>query len=294
MHHSKSLAIAACAIGFTAGCQAQTPATAQAAAPEAAAAVVSADAQPPVLTTLTPSALPRNTNASANAMGKLLREGAQYILYSSDPPVTLELPREQVYLTGQHSKEVMAYVKKHGCIPLENSENLETSNLVTVCLENGSMVMRTLDGLAYVAVKQTLSAADSSRIELPPPEKLALPANISGESDDGEGDEGGPQRLSIIALPQAGDGINGYRIAEYLVLPLPSKWLADTPLVDFAAGAGCRLLNPFAAPHEEYALCYIDDKLTLVPEAQLEQIAQQKKLEADSESEVLPDEEEPE
>lgn len=268
MRKFQMLAVTACTAVLLSGCQATAPkseVSAEAVKPVATSAAV--------LTTATPSTLPANTVESTNAMGKLLRDGAQYVLYSSDPPVTLELPRTQVSLTGQHAKLVMKYVQNHHCIPLENAENSETANLVTVCLEDGSMVLRTLDSLAYKAASEVASEDGTGTVALPADDKLVLPTNIAGENDDGEGDENAPQRMSIIALPQAGDGLTGYRVAEYLVLPLPSKWLDDTPLAQFAASSGCRLLNPFAAPHDEYALCYVDDVLTLVPEKDLEQLA---------------------
>lgn len=270
MRHSKLLAVAACAVSFLAGCQATTPQV-----EESPVVLKTEAAKPTVLTTATPSALPENTLASTNAMAKLLRDGAQYILYSADPPVTLELPRMQVQITGPNANAVMKYAAAHHCIPLENSAESESANLVTVCLENGSAVLRTLDGMAYAAVSSLHKDKPHDAVIVPPEEKLALPGNISGESDDGEGDEHEPTRLSIIALPQAGDGLSGYRVAEYLVLPLPSKWMDETPLASFAASSGCRLLNPFAAPSEEYALCYVDDALTLVPEADLEGLALQ-------------------
>lgn len=276
MKHYLSLLGAAAAALALSGCLTTpapraTPEKAPAASgtPLAVALAPAPDVKSPVMTTVVPVALPEVTVVTMKLTEKLMKEGAQYVLYSTDPPVTFELPSGPIQLEGPSSKLVMRYVVQHNCIPLSNTTSMGNP-LLALCLESDKKVLRTFESMSYVALRAV--SVDPLAVPLPPEDLMELPSEAPGESDEGEGDDA-PDLKTIIALPQGGDGVTGYEVAEYEVVPNPLDWASGTTLGKFTESAGCKLLQSLTTPTEQFALCYIEDELSILPLTDLNALA---------------------
>lgn len=268
------LSLAAVGLAFSlVGCQ-SNPSVASPAADVVAASPDLQDLKG-VLLKAAPAGYPEHqTVKAAKKLQKLLGEGAQYVLYSTDPPVTFELPAGPIQLEGASRAVVMRYVGLNHCVPLSNTTSVGNP-LLTVCLEEGKSVLRTFEGMSYAALQQSMP--EGARIAPPPPDMLELPQQAPGEADEGEGDteEGVAQAqpVTILALPQEGTPLTGYPVSQYVVVESPKAWAADDALGAFTRDAGCRLVEALADSSAQFAVCYVDDELSILPETELEELA---------------------